>query len=47
MVVAAPTKLRDTPSLRVDTGDRKLDESLRGRIRVVTGYKRRKLVDVI
>lgn len=46
-VVAAPTKLRDTPSLRADTGDRKLDESLRGRIRVVTGYKRRKLVDVI
>jgi predicted polyphosphate/ATP-dependent NAD kinase len=47
IVVAAPTKLRDTPALRVDTGDRKLDESLRGRIRVVTGYKRRKLVEAI
>lgn len=45
-VVATPTKLRHTPALRVDTGDRDLDSSLRGSIRVVTGYKRRRLVQV-
>jgi len=46
VVVAGPTKLRDTPILRVDTGDRQLDHSLRGKIKVVTGYKRRRLVEV-
>lgn len=46
IVVSTPTKVKDTPLLRVDTGDDDLDRSLRGRIRVITGYKRRKLVDV-
>lgn len=45
-VVATPTKLAHTPMLRVDTGDAELDSSYRGSIRVVTGYKRRKLVRV-
>jgi predicted polyphosphate/ATP-dependent NAD kinase len=47
VVLATPTKLKETPVLRVDTGDSRLDESLRGRIKVVTGYRRRKLVPVL
>jgi predicted polyphosphate/ATP-dependent NAD kinase len=47
VVLATPTKLKDTPVLRVDTGDEMLDESLRGRVRVVTGYRRRRLVPVL
>ena len=47
VVLATPTKLKDTPVLRVDTGDSELDESLRGRIKVVTGYRRRRLVPVL
>jgi predicted polyphosphate/ATP-dependent NAD kinase len=46
LVVATPSKLKGTPVLRVDTGDAELDEGLRGRRRVVTGYRRRKLVSV-
>ena len=46
-IVATPTKLKETRSLRVDTGDAGLDESLRGRRKVVTGYKRRKLIRVL
>ncbi len=47
VVVATPTKLRDTPFLRVDTGDSRLDEALRGTVKVVTGYKRRTLMKVL
>ena len=45
-VIATPTKLAGTPTVRVDTGDKELDETLRGRMRVLTGYKRKKLVPV-
>lgn len=45
-VVASPTKLRHTPVLHTDTGDPELDELLRGRMKVVTGYKRRRLVEI-
>jgi predicted polyphosphate/ATP-dependent NAD kinase len=45
-VVATPTKLRNTPVLRVDTADAGLDASLRGRVRVVIGYKRKRMVRV-
>ena len=45
-VIATPTKLAGTPTLRVDTGDKELDETLRGRMRVLTGYRRKKLVPV-
>lgn len=37
-VMATPNKLRETRVLRVDTGDPKLDERLRGYIRVIIGY---------
>ena len=46
IVVATPTKLRGTPALRVDTGDSTLDASFREPVKVVTGYRRRKLVHI-
>lgn len=45
-VIATPTKLKDTKVLRVDTGDKDLDERLLGPVKVTTGYKRRRLVKV-
>lgn len=47
ITVATPTKLRDTRVLRVDTGSRHLDEQIRGKIKIITGYRRRKLVQVL
>lgn len=44
VVVATPTKLKGTPLLRVDTGDTALDSEFSGPVKVVTGYRRRKLV---
>jgi len=46
VVIATPSKLKGTPSLRVDTGDSQLDTQLSGKAKVVTGYRRRKLVTV-
>lgn len=45
-VVSTPSKLKDTPVLRVDTGDPEVDEMFRGRLKVVTGYRRKRLVRV-
>ncbi|MBI0584061.1 MAG: ATP-NAD kinase family protein [Methanomassiliicoccus sp.] len=38
MVLATPFKLRETKTLRVDTGDEALDEQLRGYGKVLIGY---------
>ncbi len=46
VVVSTPSKLCGTPVLRIDTGDRALDEEFRGNLKVVTGYKRKRLVKV-
>ena len=46
IVVATPSKLAGTPVLRVDTGDESLDIELRGSLKAVTGYKRKRLVRV-
>jgi predicted polyphosphate/ATP-dependent NAD kinase len=46
IVVSTPSKLAKTMILRVDTGDRDLDDGFAGTAKVVTGYKRRKLVSV-
>lgn len=46
LVVSTPTKLQGTPVLRVDTGDPALDAEFRGGIKVITGYKRRRMVKV-
>jgi predicted polyphosphate/ATP-dependent NAD kinase len=49
IIVATPGKLARTPSLRFDTGDSSLDESL-GELKflpVVTGYRQRRMVRVI
>lgn len=45
-VIATPTKVRDTPNLRVDTGDAQLDSEMRKPVKVLTGYKRRTLMRV-
>jgi predicted polyphosphate/ATP-dependent NAD kinase len=45
-IIATPTKLRETPVLRVDTGDSALDDAIRGKNKVLTGYKRKKLVTI-
>jgi predicted polyphosphate/ATP-dependent NAD kinase len=39
VVLAAPTKLRETKVLRVDTGDAELDRKLRGFRNVVVGFR--------
>lgn len=46
VVIATPTKLKHTPVLRVDTGTPALDAKLRGPRRVITGYKRRRLLSI-
>jgi predicted polyphosphate/ATP-dependent NAD kinase len=46
VIVATPTKLQDTRILRVDTGDPSTDRMLKGAIKVVTGYRRRRLISV-
>jgi len=45
-VIAAPSKLRETERLRVDTGDTDLDAMLKGYWKVVVGYARRSVVKV-
>lgn len=45
-IISTPSKLRWTPVLRCDTGDPELDSEFKGRMKVITGYKRRKLVTV-
>ncbi len=47
VVVATPTKLASTPVLRVDTGDASIDKRFRGKMKVVTGYRRRRLILVL
>jgi len=46
IVIATPAKLAKTPVLRFDTGDAALDNDLihRGYLRVVIGYRRRRLI---
>lgn len=46
IVVATPSKLRNLDYLIVDTGDARLDEELRGYIRVVVGYHEEKVMRV-
>lgn len=47
LVLATPHKLLLTPTLKVDTGDPKLDDELRGYIPVVVGYLQTQMVNVI
>ena len=39
MVLSTPHKLSQTPMLLVDTGDTELDAKLKGKIKVITGYR--------
>ena len=47
LVIATPQKLSSTPTLKVDTGDAKLDEVFRGYIKVITGYHQSHMVKII
>jgi predicted polyphosphate/ATP-dependent NAD kinase len=46
-VIGAPSKLASTPVLHVDTGDAELDNELRGYVRVITGYRRSRLMKIV
>ena len=45
-VIAAEGKLRDLKSLRVDTGNPSLDDTLRGPIKVITDYKKERIMRI-
>jgi len=47
IIIATKSKLRETPFLRVDTGDKNLDERLRGYRRVIIDYNEEKMVKII
>jgi predicted polyphosphate/ATP-dependent NAD kinase len=46
VVIAAEGKLRGLKSLRVDTGDQSLDDTLRGYIKVISNYKREHMMQI-
>lgn len=46
-ILATPHKLSLTPTLKVDSGDAKLDKQLRGYIRVIVGYRQTKMVKIV
>ena len=46
VVIATEGKLRDLKALRVDTGDPSLDDALRGHIKVITDYKRQRVMRI-
>ena len=45
-VIAAEGKLRDLKSLRVDTGNPSLDDTLRGPIKVISNYKKERIMQI-
>lgn len=47
IVIATPRKLAEIQGLRVDTGDPELDESFRGHLKVITGYRESRVVKVV
>jgi len=46
IVIATPYKLSTTPVLRVDTGDKELDSSLKGYMKVISGYTEKRVLKV-
>jgi len=47
IVVATKDKLASIENLKVDTGNEKINEELRGYMRVITGYNESKIMKVI
>jgi len=47
IILSTPNKLRGLPGLRVDTGDRQLDQELTGYHTVYTGFKRKKVMKIL
>ncbi|MFO7796051.1 MAG: ATP-NAD kinase family protein [Promethearchaeati archaeon] len=46
MVVSTEDKLKDLDCLRVDTGDKDVDEMLKGFIKAIIGYNKRELIEI-
>lgn len=46
VVIATEGKLRDLKSLMVDTGDPSLDDTLRGSVKVITDYKKERIMRI-
>ena len=46
VVIAAEGKLRNLKNLRVDTGDPSLDDAFRGYIKVITDYKKKRMMRI-
>jgi predicted polyphosphate/ATP-dependent NAD kinase len=46
VVIATEDKMRKLKKLRVDTGDPNLDDTLRGGVKVITGYKKERVMHV-
>ena len=47
IILSTPNKLRGLPGLRVDTGDRQLDQELTGYHTVYSGFKRKKVMKIL
>ena len=47
IIVSTPGKMASTPELHIYTGDRELDDSFRGYVRVLTGYGRWKMKKIL
>jgi len=46
LILSTPNKLRGLPGLRVDTGDRQLNQELAGYHTIYTGFKRKKVMKI-
>jgi len=46
IIIATRRKIEHTPTLRVDTGDPKLDEQLRKRVGVIVGYREEAILNI-
>jgi len=46
IVVSTKSKLNKLKNLKVDTGDKKVDEMLKGYIEVITGYKEKRIMKI-
>ncbi|MFP3946804.1 MAG: ATP-NAD kinase family protein [Archaeoglobaceae archaeon] len=47
LVIATRNKLQQMGKLRVDTGDSRLDQELKGNIRIITGYEQEDTIEIL
>ncbi|MBS3815922.1 MAG: ATP-NAD kinase family protein [Hadesarchaea archaeon] len=46
IVIATPTKIESTPKLKVDTGDKELDEEFQGHIPIIVGFGLKRMLPI-